>query len=58
MSAVFTVINPATALPIGEIARASVDETDAAISRAVAAQRSWASLPPVVTCISWNMSKS
>ena len=46
MTSTFTVINPATAEPIREIARASVEETDAAISRAVSAQRSWASLPP------------
>ncbi|WP_109209595.1 MULTISPECIES: aldehyde dehydrogenase family protein [Microbacterium] len=47
MSSTFTVVNPATAQPIREIARAYVAETDAAIARAVAAQRTWAALPPV-----------
>ena len=43
----FTVINPATAEPIREVARASVGEVDAAIARAVKAQRHWASLAPL-----------
>ncbi|MET0734854.1 MAG: aldehyde dehydrogenase family protein [Microbacterium sp.] len=43
----FTLVNPATALPIREVARASVEETDDAIARAVVAQRSWAALAPV-----------
>ncbi|MEV4738019.1 MULTISPECIES: aldehyde dehydrogenase family protein [unclassified Microbacterium] len=43
----FTVINPSTGTAVREIARADVGETDAAIARAVAAQRRWAALPPV-----------
>ncbi|MEV8250562.1 aldehyde dehydrogenase family protein [Microbacterium sp. NPDC076768] len=43
----FTVINPATGSAIREVARADVGETDAAIARAVAAQRRWAALAPV-----------
>ncbi|MFT4259253.1 aldehyde dehydrogenase family protein, partial [Microbacterium sp.] len=42
----FTVINPATGAAIRDIARAGVEETDAAIARAVAAQRRWAALAP------------
>lgn len=42
----FTVIDPTTARPIREIARASVAETDAAIARAVVAQRDWAGRSP------------
>ena len=47
MSGTFTVINPATAQPIREIGRASVDEVDAAIAQAVRAQRAWAGRAPV-----------
>jgi len=43
----FTVINPSTGAAIREIARADIGETDAAIARAVVAQRRWASLAPV-----------
>ena len=43
----FTVINPSTGASIREVARAGVAETDAAIARAVAAQRRWAALAPV-----------
>jgi len=43
----FTVIDPATALPIREMSRATVDDVDAAVARAVGAQRRWAELPPV-----------
>lgn len=43
----FTVINPSTGAAVREITRASVGETDAAIARAVAAQRRWAALAPV-----------
>ena len=43
----FTVINPSTGSAIREVARADVAETDAAIARAVAAQRRWAALAPV-----------
>lgn len=43
----FTVINPSTGSAIREIARADIGETDAAIARAVAAQRRWAALAPV-----------
>ncbi len=43
----FTVINPSTGAPIREVSRADVGETDAAIARAVTAQRRWAALAPV-----------
>lgn len=43
----FTVINPSTGAAIREVARADVGETDAAIARAVSAQRRWAALAPV-----------
>lgn len=43
----FTVINPSTGASIREVARAGVAETDAAIARAVEAQRRWAALAPV-----------
>ncbi len=43
----FTVINPATAEPAPEVSRASVDDVDAAIARAVRAQRHWAALAPL-----------
>ncbi|MGM7668294.1 aldehyde dehydrogenase family protein [Microbacterium sp. A93] len=42
----FTVINPSTATAIRDVSRASIDEVDAAIARAVVAQRRWASLAP------------
>ena len=41
-----TVLNPATAQPIATLERADVAEVDAAVSRAVVAQRRWAALPP------------
>ena len=43
----FTVINPSTGAAIREIVRADIGETDAAIARAVVAQRRWAALAPV-----------
>ncbi|GAA1217775.1 aldehyde dehydrogenase [Microbacterium maritypicum] len=43
----FTVINPSTGAAIRDVARADVGETDAAIARAVAAQRRWAALAPI-----------
>ena len=47
MTGTFTVINPATAQPIREVGRAGVDEVDAAIAAAVAAQRGWAAAAPL-----------
>ncbi|WP_292835148.1 aldehyde dehydrogenase family protein [Microbacterium sp.] len=47
MSSVFTLINPATGQAFGEVPRASLDEVDAAIERAVVAQRTWSGLPPL-----------
>ncbi len=47
MTGTFTLLNPATGLPIGEMPRASVSEVDAAVARAVVAQRAWAALAPV-----------
>ncbi|GAA1953659.1 aldehyde dehydrogenase family protein [Microbacterium deminutum] len=43
----FTVVNPATETALAEIPRASEAEVDAAIARAVAAQRSWTALAPL-----------
>ncbi|MCX6502843.1 MAG: aldehyde dehydrogenase family protein [Microbacterium sp.] len=42
----FTVIDPATARPITTLQRAEVADVDAAVARAVAAQRGWAALAP------------
>ena len=42
----YTVINPATATPVTEVALASVEETDAAIERAEEAFRSWRDVAP------------
>jgi betaine-aldehyde dehydrogenase len=47
MSGTFTLIDPATGVAFREVARASVDQVDAAIARAVEAQRGWAALPPL-----------
>ena len=47
MTGTFTVINPATAAPLREVSRASVGEVDAAIARAVSAQRVWSALAPL-----------
>ncbi|MEW1835268.1 aldehyde dehydrogenase family protein [Microbacterium sp. NPDC079995] len=44
---VFTVLNPATGAAVRDVELASVEETDAAIARAVRAQRAWAELAPV-----------
>ncbi|WP_060914954.1 aldehyde dehydrogenase family protein [Microbacterium oleivorans] len=44
---VFTVLNPATGAALRDVELASIDETDAAIARAVRAQRTWAQLAPV-----------
>lgn len=43
----FTVLNPATGAAVRDVALASVEETDAAVARAVNAQRTWADLAPV-----------
>ncbi len=43
----FTVLNPATGAAVRDVDLASVEETDAAIARAVRAQRAWAELAPV-----------
>lgn len=42
-----TLIDPATGAPFAEVAGSSIDETDAAIARAVLAQRSWAEQSPL-----------
>lgn len=47
MSGTFTVVNPATAQPIREIGRATVEDVDAVIARAVHIQRAWAGIAPV-----------
>ncbi len=43
----FTVLNPATGAAVRDVDLASVEQTDAAIARAVRAQRTWAELAPV-----------
>jgi betaine-aldehyde dehydrogenase len=47
VSGTITLTDPATGRPFREIPRAGLAEVDAAIARAVAAQRSWAALPPL-----------
>jgi len=42
----YTVLNPATALPIRQLDRAGVMETDEAVARAVAARAGWAAVKP------------
>jgi acyl-CoA reductase-like NAD-dependent aldehyde dehydrogenase len=42
----YTVINPATERPVTEIPRSTVEETDAAIARAVRAERAWRTVAP------------
>ncbi|GAA5033708.1 aldehyde dehydrogenase family protein [Microbacterium fluvii] len=42
----FTVVDPSTAQPIVTLERASIEEVDAAVARAVVAQRAWAALAP------------
>jgi acyl-CoA reductase-like NAD-dependent aldehyde dehydrogenase len=42
----YTVINPATERPVTEIPRSTVEETDAAIARAVRAQQPWRAVAP------------
>lgn len=42
-----TLINPADESVLAEVAHTSLEEVDAAVARAVAAQKSWASLAPV-----------
>jgi acyl-CoA reductase-like NAD-dependent aldehyde dehydrogenase len=43
----FTLINPSTGHAFREVPRASVEEVDDAVARAVAAQRPWAELAPL-----------
>ncbi len=43
----FTLIDPTTGQAFQDVPRASLEEVDAAIARAVEAQRGWAALPPV-----------
>ena len=47
MSNTFTLINPTTGQAFREVARATVDEVDEVVARAVDAQRGWAGLAPV-----------
>ena len=42
-----TILNPADERVVATVASASVEETDAAITRAAAAQRGWAALAPI-----------
>ncbi|MGH3425545.1 MAG: aldehyde dehydrogenase family protein, partial [Nocardioidaceae bacterium] len=46
MTDTYTVINPATAQPVTEVALASVEQTDALIERAQQAFPAWRDLPP------------
>ncbi|MFS0734174.1 aldehyde dehydrogenase family protein [Microbacterium sp. 1P10UB] len=47
MTATFTLIDPSTGQAFQEVPRASVDEVDAVIARAVDVQRTWADLAPL-----------
>ncbi|WP_137845780.1 aldehyde dehydrogenase family protein [Microbacterium sp. 2FI] len=47
MSETFTLVNPATGRGFREVRRASLDEVDATIARAVVVQRAWAGVAPV-----------
>jgi betaine-aldehyde dehydrogenase len=42
----FTLIDPSTGAPFGEVPRATLADVDAAVARAVTAQRTWAALAP------------
>src|SRR5580698_8676619 len=42
----YTVLNPATEQPVSTVPGTSADETDAAIAKAQAAQRSWRTVAP------------
>ena len=42
----FTLINPSTGEAFRDVPRATVEEVDAAVARAVVAQRAWAALAP------------
>ncbi len=46
MSQTWTVVNPATAQPIGEVAMTSLEQTDAAIERAHEARTAWRAVAP------------
>lgn len=46
MTEVFTVVNPATALPVAEVPEAGLAEADAAIEAAHAAFPGWRAMPP------------
>ncbi|GAA4364342.1 aldehyde dehydrogenase family protein [Nocardioides caricicola] len=46
MTEVFTVVNPATALPVAEVPEAGLAEADAAIEAAHAAFPAWRAMPP------------
>ena len=46
MSETFTIVNPATATPLGEVPLASLEEADAAIAAAHEAFPAWRALPP------------
>ncbi|AZS35667.1 Phenylacetaldehyde dehydrogenase [Microbacterium lemovicicum] len=47
MTATFTLIDPSTGQAFQEVPRASVEEVDEVIARAVAVQRTWADLAPL-----------
>lgn len=47
MSTTYTLINPADGRPIQDVPRATVEEVDEIVARAVVAQRAWAALPPL-----------
>ena len=47
MTGTFALIDPSTGQAFRDVPRATADEVDAAIARAVAAQRDWAALAPL-----------
>src|ERR1700689_1036569 len=42
----YTVINPATEQPVAQIEQTTAEQTDSAVARAVAAQRTWRAIAP------------
>ncbi|TDN90764.1 aldehyde dehydrogenase family protein [Microbacterium sp. BK668] len=47
MTSTFTLVDPATGEGFQDVPRASLEEVDAAVARAMVAQRAWAGLPPL-----------
>ena len=50
-----TIVNPADESVLAEVAHTPLDEVDAAVARAVVAQRGWAALAPVDQPTAWHL---